>query len=120
MKQFSVLAWLWVAVLLATGFVGGVLVPRVGWALAMGFAIYTGNTEPVRPELPYPWWFFGLAAALSAAGLGWWLYRRHRATPTTDPAPLLSLLPLALAYVGGLAAALLPFFQIYRLFSLVG
>jgi len=120
MKQISVLAWLWVAVLLATGALGGVLITRVGWALAMGMAIYTGNTEPVRPELSYPWWVFGLTTALSLAGLGWELYHRRRPPPAMAPSLLLSLLPLGLAHLGALAAATLPFFQIYRLFSLIG
>ncbi len=120
MKQLRVLAWLWVTVLLATGLAGGVVVTRVGGALAMGMAIYTGNTEPVRPELPYAWWVFGLAAALSVVGLGWGLFRRRRPPAKPGVSPLLALLPLALAYGGGLAAALLPFFQIYRLFSQVG
>ncbi len=117
MKRLRVLAWLWVTVLLGTGLAGGLVVHKVGWSLAMAMCIYGGDTEPMRPDLPYPWLVFGLAAAVSVVGLAWALYHRHRATPQQGITPFL---PLALAYLAGIFAAGLPFIQLYRLWSQIG
>ncbi len=119
MKKLSVFAWLWITVLLGTGLLGGLVVSRVGWSIAMGLAIYAGDTEPVQPDLPYPWLVFCLAVVVSLGGLTWGLMRSRR--PAGQPSsPLRSALPLALAYLGGLFAAVLPFLQLYRLWSQVG
>ena len=88
MKRFGVLAWLWVGVLLATGLAGGLVVSRVGWSLAMALSIYAGDTEPVRPDLAFPWWVFGLATLVSVIGLGWaTLRKRQAAEPRGGGAP---------------------------------
>ncbi len=120
MKQLRVLAWLWVAVLLGTGLLGGLMVSRVGWALAMGLAIYGGNTEPVRPDLLFPWWGFGLMALTSVVGLAWALSDHRRGVGPGSASKLRAMLPLSLSYLGGLLAALLPFFQVFRLWSSIG
>lgn len=120
MKQLRVMAWLWVAVLLTTGLAGGLVVSRLGWALAMGLAIYGGNTEPLRPELPFPWLVLLLCAVSSAAGLVWGLRDRRRSSEAPEPSALRALLPLVLAYLGGLVAAILPFIHVFRLWRAIG
>ncbi len=40
---------------------------RLGPDLAMGAQFYEGNTEPIRPELPFPW---AMVGGLVALGLG--------------------------------------------------
>ncbi len=115
MKKLRILAWLWVSVLLFTGGVGCVVVSKVGWSLAMGLAIYAGNTEPGRPDLPFPWLLFAVGALMAMGGLAWVLWRRRAAGPA--PSGLAAILPLAVAYLGGLLAAVLPFVQVYRLWS---
>lgn len=117
MNRLRVLAWLWVTVLLGAGLGGGVMVSRVGWSLAMMLAMYGGDTEPARPDLPYPWWVFALAVALASAGLGWGMVQRRRSADGPASAGFLAVLPLALAYLGALAAVLLPFLQLYRLWA---
>jgi hypothetical protein len=127
MRTLRVLAWVWVGVLALTGLGGGVIIDRVGWALAEGLTIYTGNTEPVHVELPYPWGLYALCVIVAAAGLGWGVQgrRAHRGSPEPPSAPptpaawLRSVGPITLAYAGGVCAALLPFIQLYRLFSAV-
>jgi hypothetical protein len=120
MKRLRVLAWLWVTVLLGAGLGGGVVVSRVGWSLAMMMAMYGGDTEPVRPDLPYPWLGFAAAAALAFAGLGWGMLRRRPRGQGPAPSGLVIVLPLVLAYLGALAAVLLPFVQLYRLWAQLG
>jgi hypothetical protein len=120
MKRLRIFAWLWVTVLFGTGLAGGIVVSRVGWALAMGAAIYGGNPEPSHPVLPFPWRIFGIAVALALGGLGLGMIQRRRRGSTAAPSGLVTLLPLGLAYVGGLLATLIPFVQIYRLWSLTG
>ncbi len=117
MKRFGVLAWLWVGVLLATGLAGGLVVSRVGWSLAMALSIYAGDTEPVRPDLAFPWWVFGLATLVSVIGLGWATLRKRQAA---EPGAIRAFVPLGLAYLAGLLAAVLPFVQLYRLWSVTG
>ena len=118
-KKLGVLAWLWVSVLLTVGAVGGLVVSRVGWSLAMMLAIYGGNTEPVRPELPYPWLFFALAVIAGAGGLIWALRVRQRPDDDKEGMGLANVAPFVLAYAGGLFSAVLPFIQLYRLWSTV-
>ncbi len=121
MKKHRFLAWVWVGALLTTGALGGLVVSRVGWSLAMALAIYGGDTEPMRPDLPYPWLVFGLSAVLVVVGVVWGFSRRDR-PPDGDTKPhlLLAALPLVVAYGGSVAAALLPFVQIYRLWASIG
>jgi len=45
--------------LVAAGILGAFIAPTTGPALAMGMAILMGHTEPVMPELPFPWLFWG-------------------------------------------------------------
>lgn len=53
---------------LAAGAVGAWATIRFGPALAMGLAIYGGDTEPSAPEAPYPWTLVALGLAVFAAG----------------------------------------------------
>ena len=119
MKRFGVMAWLWVGALLAAGLGGGLVVSRVGWSLAMGLAIYGGNTEPVRPDLPFPWTVFVLAVLAAVAGLAWSAVAERRRAPGQTAGLVETVAPYAVAYAGGLLAAVLPFIQIYRLWSVV-
>jgi hypothetical protein len=118
MKRLRVLAWLWVGLLIVTGAAGAAVVSRVGWSLAMALAIYGGNTEPARPVLAYPWGVFALGLAAALAGLGWQLWERRLAARAD--AERQRLMPLVVAYLGGLLTAILPFVQLARLWSRVG
>lgn len=122
MRFLRMFAWLWVAALLATGVAGGVLMDRVGWALAQGMAIYGGDTEPARVDLPFAWHWLAVAAALALGGLGWAARDRRRAALGDAPGRSLlrAALPLAVAYLGALGAALLPFVHLFRLVALTG
>jgi uncharacterized membrane protein YedE/YeeE len=117
MKKLRVLAWLWVSVLLGAGLAGGLVMSRVGFALAMSLAIYGGNTEPARPELSYPWIVFALALVVSVSCLAWGLRDAKRGEE--ERSLLRRFGPLAAAYLGGLLAALLPFIHLFRLFDLI-
>ncbi len=79
--------------------IGAVAVALVGPPLAMGATIWLGNTEPVEPVLAYPWLL--LLLLVLAGGL----LTRH---------PKGAVPAHALAIV----AALLPFWQLYRLWRL--
>lgn len=120
MKRLRILAWLWVGVLLLTGGIGGLVMSRVGWSLAMALAIYGGNTEPAHPDLAYPWLLFALAALVALGGLAWGFLKRKPEAQPEAPSLVARLLPLVLAYGGGLVAAVLPFVQLYRLWVSVG
>lgn len=72
----------------------------VGPYLAMGAQMYAGNTEPSRPHLALP-------AALTFVGLMLpvpWLYRKEWGRAALAATPF----------------ALLPFWQLYRLYVLAG
>lgn len=90
------------------GVVGAVTLSLFGPDLAMGAAIYGGNTEPNRPDLPYPWFFFTLGCAMCLGGLV--LLRKG------DTARL--VLSSALIGLGDLVLVILPFAQLYRLVGL--
>ena len=121
MTKYRVMAWLWVSVLLLTGGLGGLVISRVGWALAMALAMYGGDTDPGRPDLPYPWLVFGIALLMGVGGLAWGFRGRDRQREGQPSPPLVEVLaPVVLAYAGGLLAILLPFFQIYRLWAALG
>jgi hypothetical protein len=120
MRALRVLAWVWVSLLLVTGAAGGILMDRVGWALAMGLSIYGGDTEPVRVEMPYAWSWFVVAATLAICGLAWSVFERRRAAhQAPKPSVLRAALPLALTYLGALTAAVMPFVHLFRLVALV-
>jgi len=117
LRLLRALGWLWALLLLAAGLGGGVAVGRTGWALAMGAAIYMGNTEPSEPDLAYPWAGFALGAAAVLMGGAWQLHLRR---DQERPAGWRGALPWMLVYAGALFTALLPFVQLYRLFQLTG
>lgn len=79
--------------------IGAAAVALVGPPLAMGATIWLGNTEPERPALAYPWLLLALLGL--AGGIAW----RHPkgAVP---------------AHVIAIVAALLPFWQLYRLWRI--
>jgi len=118
MRSFGLLAWVWVLLLGLSGLGGSIVVSRVGWSLAMGLAIYTGNTEPLRPALPFPWAALGACLAVAALGAlsAIWTRRRARARGEA-PSALHAFAALAAAYAGAVLAALLPFVQVFRLFG---
>lgn len=82
----------------AAALIGALTTVAVGPPLAMGATIWLGNTEPVRPSLPYPW--LVLVGLGLAGGLAW---RHPRGS--------------VLAHACAIAAALLPFVQLYRLWQ---
>lgn len=63
--------------MLGAGLLGAVVTPRVGPYLVMGAAIYTGNTEPVPPDAPFPW--AALLPGLALTALGAVRIRREQA-----------------------------------------
>ena len=105
---------LWHTVVLShliVGIGGAFVVSNNGWALVMGLAIITGNTEPVRPELAYPWSWTGCATVVCVVGFLIQLVRRRQAS---SPRVFLGA---TVAYLGSLAAALVPFLHLARLWS---
>ena len=91
------------------GLIGGIAVDRWGGPLAMGLAIWTGaTTEPIDPisagSPGFSWGLWVGMSALSASAL--LLVRRY----PNARGPL-----LLLQTVAGLAAAVLPFFDLWRL-----
>lgn len=83
-----------------SGLLGIVVVQAVGPWLAMGAQMYTGNTEPHRPELAWP---LGLTLALGLL-----------------PIPLLVTRRWTLVAPAAIPLALLPWWQLYRLYQLAG
>ncbi len=90
---------------IAAGCIGAVATLAVGGPLAMGAAIYLGNTEPTMPHAPYPTLLAFLA--LVAAAVGAVLERKM---DRTLPGAILS-------HAGAVAFALLPFVHLYRLWA---
>jgi hypothetical protein len=91
------------------GLIGGIAVDRWGGPLAMGLAIWTGaTTEPIDP----------IAAGFPGFSWGLWVIFSALCALTL---PLVSRYPkvrgrlLAVQTITGLAAALLPFFDLWRL-----
>ena len=90
--------------LILGGLVGAAAIATVGPWLAMGLAIWSGQTtEPTLPALSYPWGWTAVAVAVWAAGT--WR-EHHRAGGRLYP---------ALSWGGGVAVALLPMVQLWRL-----
>lgn len=120
MKFLRMLGWAWVIVLVLTGLGGGLIIDHVGWALADVLAMYSGNLDPVQPDLPFPWWLYALCVVAAAGGVAWVFYDKRAQRPDAPPPPWWrATAPLAVAYAGGLCAVLLPFYQLYRLYSAV-
>ncbi|MDP2314945.1 MAG: hypothetical protein Q8P41_18745 [Pseudomonadota bacterium] len=84
----------------AAGLLGAVTMIVVGPYLAMGAQMWLGNTEPVRPFLVWPAvpTFVGLLLPVP------WLYRKQ----------------WNIAAIAALPFALLPFWQLYKLYLLAG
>jgi hypothetical protein len=84
----------------AAGLLGAVTMMAVGPYLAMGAQMYAGNTEPLRPHVPWPMipTFLGLMLPVP------WLVRKQWGYAA------LATLPLAL----------LPYWQLYRLYAAAG
>jgi len=80
----------------AAGLLGMVVVRAVGSPLAMGARMWLGDTEPSSPHVPWPMvaTFFALMLPVP------WLYRRD----------------WKIAGIAALPFALLPFWQLYRLY----
>jgi hypothetical protein len=84
----------------AAGLLGAVTMMAVGPWLAMGAQMYGGNTEPSHPHLAWP-----LALTFAALMLPVpWMYRKQ----------------WGLASIAAVPFALLPFWQLYRLYVLAG
>jgi hypothetical protein len=59
-----------VSALLAAGLLGGLVIEFLGGPLAMGLAIWSGETtEPSNPGGSFPWPVYGAATAASILGL---------------------------------------------------
>lgn len=56
------------ASLLAAGLLGTIVATTTGPYIAMGLAIYGGNTEPMEPSVGFPWVVFATALLLGLAG----------------------------------------------------
>lgn len=86
------------------GLVGAYTTTHYGRDLAMGMAIYAGNTEPNVPWAPYPWGLFALGVALAVAGFALERVREDRA-----------VVGHALMHLGAYWTALVPFVHLYEL-----
>lgn len=84
----------------AAGFLGAIVMVAVGPYLAMGLQIWTGNTEPSRPRLPYP------AVALFVALM--------------LPVPWIRRRSWAGASVAALPLAVLPYVYLWQLYGIAG
>lgn len=102
-----VLSTMSLASALAAALVGTVATIALGPFLAMGAAVYLGNTEPILPAAPYPW---ALLAACGAVGAGGLLLGRAR--------PHREALAHAVVHLAAIAAALLPFLHLFRLWQI--
>jgi hypothetical protein len=88
------------------GAVGAAAIYNVGPFLAMGLAIWSGQTtEPIQPALPYPW---GLTV-LGCIGWGIGVWGEHRGGG--------GRLYAVLSWSGGILVALLPMLQLWRLWG---
>ena len=91
---------------LVAGAVGAWATIRFGPALAMGMAIYAGNTEPTEPVAPYPWgWALGGLVIFGAGGVLEW--RRPERIVAAH----------ALMHGGALLTALVPFLHLVHLWG---
>jgi hypothetical protein len=87
--------------------VGTVAAVTLGPYLAMGACFYLGNTEPIEPQAPYPWGLLITCVALGLAALA-----LGRARPAREA------LAHTLLHLATVAAALLPFLHLFRLWQL--
>ncbi|MFT5683708.1 MAG: hypothetical protein ACI8RZ_004640 [Myxococcota bacterium] len=88
------------------GAVGAVAIATVGPFLAMGLAIWSGETtEPVQPMLSYPW----ILTILGGITWGVGVWGEHRGGG--------GRLYAVLSWGGGLVVALLPMVQLWRLWG---
>lgn len=91
---------------LVAGLLGAAATIRFGPALAMGMAIYGGNTEPLTPAAPYPWGLYALGLLLFLGGI------------TLDKfVPKHTILAHAIGHGGGLFTALIPFVHLWHLWE---
>ena len=95
----------WLASHLVAGLLGAVVISLFGDELALGVAIYAGNTEPTQPTLGYPWLVYCFFCAISLGGL--YLATMQRG--------LLSTAALAVSHACAVCTVLLPFWQLWRL-----
>ncbi len=89
--------------MLLAAVIGGLAVGRFGPFLVMGLAIYTGNTQPDLPAAGYPW--AGVALGLLLLLLGG--VRAHRKEAHG----------MFVLHLGATLLALLPLWQLYRLWQ---
>lgn len=92
--------------LLLAGVVGVVVACTTGPALAMGIAILGGHTEPVMPELSFPWGIWG--ASIGGLGVGRLLAERARQPSHRRGWRILSV-------VSAVVCAVVPLLQLGRL-----
>jgi hypothetical protein len=105
------LSWIALGADALAAVVGAVAVAHWGWALAMGLAVWGGRTtEPVRPDLPFPWTTWALCLAVGAAGVAFRALAPSR--PWTATAGWL------LAHGGVLAAFALPLVHLAALYRI--
>jgi hypothetical protein len=99
------LSWITLGVDALSAVIGAVAVAHWGWALAMGLSIWTGQTEPVRPQIPFPWVIWAACLACGAAGAGVRAVFRGR----------VAIFGSLLAHGGVLAAVAVPLVHLWRL-----
>ncbi len=88
----------------AAGLVGAYTTTRYGRDLAMGVAIWMGNTEPRVPSAPYPWGLYGLGAGVALAGL------------VLERSTKKGIIPgHAMMHGGAYFTAIVPFYHLYLL-----
>jgi hypothetical protein len=80
---------------------------KLGPTLAMGVAMYGGNTEPLKPELAFPWVLSVLALLVLVGGMV--LERRGQL-----------LVGTIVAHGGALFALVVPFIHLWRLVGRTG
>lgn len=100
----QLLSTLGIAAYLSAGVLGAVVTILLGPYLAMGAAIYVGNTEPVTPERGYPWLLVVLFGLLMAGG-------KALSRSGNEVAGEL------VTHLAGGAFAIVPFVHIYRLWA---
>jgi len=91
---------------LGAAVIGTIVGVFLGPALAMGACFYTGNTEPVMPSAPYPW--FTLLGIVAIGVAGYVLSRR----------PEREVLGHTILHLAAVAATLLPFLHIFNLWAI--
>lgn len=102
--------WLTLAFHLFVGLFGAFIVERHGVPAAMWLAMLGGNLEPSTPEVAFPWGILLTLVACALVGLG--LEVRARAKGDRRRA----VVAVGLAQTAAGVAALVPFYQVLRLF----